>query len=731
MPKNDIQVEIFYDGAWHDLITSDDVLADNQIVVQRGDGDESAAPRPTSITMRLNNATDMYRTTNPMSPLYGKAGVNTPLRVTVAGEHRGMAEISSWKAGQTRDFRRNPKRGKAWVDIEAGGVLQRVNQWTEPLLSPFRRYNDRIPAQYVIGYWPCEQSRGSTSLISNTPGTSRHIMIGTAPDSQYRPPSSSPLMDIGEDPAQLGAYFVPNGTSDSRAGWQVSWVARYEPLVAGEQDIFDWKTADGTAYGLYLNPDTSQVLLYSSRNGAPILNGDATSYGTYDWSQWTLFTIDMRDDGGVQSIISVNWTNYDGTQSGFYDVALGGEVTSSLVWWDMSPFSGVPPGSTVGHVIGVNVDADTGAADGADLFNGPRREAWYGYLGETAGDRFTRIMDELGLDWAMNGDPALSVPMGPQPADTVANILREIRDTEDGLLFEARGALNIVFNLKSWRYNQTIGGAANHYVLTLNALANPTGLTNLPAEVTDDLNIHNLVTVAQRDGGQFTVEDSTTTMGTQPPPDGRGEYRQTVDVNVANPATDLEQQAHWWLNRGTVDLPRFPQVVVNVAALDAADALDVGPASIGNIIEITNYREYTIRLFVIGYTEVLGTHSRTITYACAPDRQFVVGVYDDPGKRYDSRTTTLAVTSAPLSTTLSLTFTDPQDRWSQTSAYDVLCSGELIGIPIGGMSAVSGTGPYTQTATGVLRSRNDVVKTLLAGAPVRVATPARYAFGGS
>src|SRR6188474_2183521 len=159
MPKNDVAVELFYDGAWHDLVPADDVFADTPIVIQRGDGDESAAPRPSSISLRLANDDDQFRTTNPESPLYGKAGVNTPLRVLVGGVSRGQVEVSSWKAGQTRDFRANPRRGKAWVDIEGGGLLQRVGQWTEPLKSPFRRYNETLT--HVIGYWPLEQDRGS------------------------------------------------------------------------------------------------------------------------------------------------------------------------------------------------------------------------------------------------------------------------------------------------------------------------------------------------------------------------------------------------------------------------------------------------------------------------------------------------------------------------------------------------------------------------------------------
>lgn len=707
---NDVAVELYYDGGWHDLVADDDVLVERPIVIQRGDGDESAAPRPASVELRLNNDDDMYRSSNPESPLYGKAGVNTPLRVSVGGTVRGATEASSLEAGQSRDFRAKPKRGKAWVDVEAGGLLQRINQWTEKLKSPFRQYNDTLTTS--VGYWPGEQARGSTALASPTPGTSQIIFQGMAPESQYRPPGSAPLIDMGEDPAEMGGYFVPNGSGTSTSGWQLSWVARYEPLVAGEQDIMDWETTDGTAYGLYLNPTTGQMLIYSSLAGSPVL-AFGSSYSGYDWSQFTMFSIDAQYSGGTTTIW-VNWCNADNTENSFITTSFSG-VPASLVWWDTSAFAGVPVGSTIGHVIGTNASS----AGGEDLFSGARRAAWTGYLGETAADRFARLMALKGLAYSIIGTAAGSVPMGPQPVDTFAEILREIRDSEDGLIFDAIDAVELVFLLCSARYNQTPALALT-----------PADLPALPSEVTDDLPIHNIVTASQRDGSEYTAEDSTSPMGSAPPPDGKGEYKQTKDVNLLDEA-ELPQVANWWLRRGTVNLPRFPQVVINLAALDATKVAEVEAVDIGSVITITGYREYTIRLFVIGYTETIGwPNARTIVFTCAPDQQFQVGVYDGGTEytpRYDLGTCTMSAAIGIGVTTLTFAIVD-DEAWSSTSAYDLLISGELVGIPIGAMGARSGSsGAYSQSATGVARAKNGVRKILPANAEVHISTPGRYA----
>lgn len=710
MPKQDVAFELYYDGAWHDLVPDDDVLIEQLLKIKRGFGDESAAFRPASIEARLANDDDMYRTSNPESPLYGKAGLNTPTRVAVGDVVRGTVEASSWNASQTRDFRRTPRRGKAWVDFDGGGVSQRIGQWTEKLKSPFRQYNDTIDSSVVIGYWSLEQARGSTSLLSATPGTKQIVMQNVAFDSQFRPPGSAPLMDIGDDPAEAGAYFARDAAIPDTDGWQLSWGARLAPLVAGEQDIFDWETADGTAYGLYLDSTLKEIKIYSALAGAPVINGLGGSYGSYDWSQWTLFSLDARYVAGNTNIY-INWTNGDNTESGFIAIGFPG-VPSTPVWWDASTFAGVPAGSTIGHVIATKVDST-----GEDLFSAARIAAWTGHVRETTAARLGRLCTLKGISYTIVGTAADSYLMGPQQVDTFVAQLLEIQTTEDGLIFDDIDDTALVFMLRNARLNQT---PACTFQLT--------DLPFPPDEVTDDLQPHNIITAAQPDGSEYTVRDDTGPLGTQPPPDGRGEYEQRRDVNVAD-GTSLPQVANWWLRRGTVNLPRFPQVVVNLAALDPAKIAEVESVDIGSVITIDGYREYTIRLHVLGYTETIGTHSRQIVFTCEPDQQFRTGVYDgDSGytPRYDLRTCTLSTAYGPTATTLVFSFTQ-NEKWSQTQAFDLMIAGELIGVPAGGMGAQSGSGPYAQTLTGAVRSKNGIRKTLPAGSQVHIATPGRWA----
>lgn len=711
MPRQDVSVELYYDGAWHDLVVSGDVLADTPIVIMRGDGDESAALRPTLISLRLANGADLYRTSNPASPLYGKAGVNAPLRVGVAGVIRGIGEVYSWKCDQTRDFRAVPRRGRAWVDIEANGIFGRVNQWSEDVESTMVKGMKSFTND-LIGIWPLEDESTGTLLTQIVPGGFSGRFTGDVVlGDDERPAGSARSVKFTTAGDQISGTFIDSALS----GWQVSF-AMFLPTAPASgtyEEIFYCYDSLGRRWSWEVN-DTSYAWTVLDTDGTTTLVSSSSPYGSTSTgpTQWVRFAMKVSVSGGTVTFARAWYAEGQASSVGVSGT-FASTATGSLRTWAAEAHT---------HNVSANYTGVFGLDDPtAFLFNAGTIADFNGHVGETAGDRFDRVLDELGLPRASNGDNALSAAMGGQPAARLAELLREIRDTDDAVLFESRTALAAVLTMRNFRYNLTP-------VLTLNVDdADGSGLPNLPTEVSDDLPIHNIVTASQRDGGQYTVEDSTTAMGSAPPPIGRGEYRQTVDVNVADEAADLPQQANWWLRRGTVDLPRFPQVVVNLAALDPVRIVEVESVTIGSVIEIVNYRENTIRLHVIGYREVIGTHSRIITYTCAPDQQFDVGTYDDGVKRYDLATASVSAAVAASVSTITIAIT-ADEQWSEVSAYDLMISGERVGVPAGAMGARTGSaGAYQQILTGAVRGKNGINKLLPAGSSVRIATPGRWA----
>lgn len=716
MAKQDIAFEVYYDGAWRDIIPDDDVFSSDPIVISRGQGTDSQGLRPSQVTATLANDDDRYRTSNPESPLYGKAGRNTPVRVSIDGVVRQQVQATSWECTQSRDFRRTPRRGRSSVAFEGGGQLERIGQWTEPLKSPFRKYNESLTN--LGGYFHGEQERGSTELVSTVGGTSwdsgfggnDNTLKGLSFDSQHRPPGSAPLFDV-EEGAAVGLFFNTAGTPvSSTAGWQLSWATRSEDLGgAGLHTAMNWLTSDTTGYRLDILPGTNQLRVIAEDDNGVLKIDFTVSSGTYDFTQWTLWSIDAQYSGVITNVY-VNWTNADNSQTGFFLAGNYIGPPSALMW---ASFVGlddeVMPGSTMGHITAANVSS-TG---GTDLFSAARLYAWTGYLGELSAVRFDRLCNESNVESYVSPSWADSTPMGPQPVASLIEQFDDIATTEDGLVFDHREDPNLYFLVRADRYNRTPTVALH-----------VEDLITLPAEVTDNAGVANVVTAAQRDGGEATATDSTGPLGSQAPPDGVGEWRREVPVNLATPADDLAQHANWHLRRGTVDLPRYPRVAVNVTKLDTATRAGVVETDVGDVITISGFRENVLRLHVLGYTETITTHNRIITYVTAPDRQFDAGVWDDTTHRWDSDSSTIAAVDA-AATSWTISTPDPRSTWSTTATpYELVAAGEVVLCT--SMGAVSGSGPYSQTAV-VQRSYNGVRKRHTADTPVHVYRSGRWA----
>lgn len=82
MPKTGAMIELQLGGVWTD-ITPDCYLRD-RIKVTRGRADEGVRVDPGSCTITFNNKLGKYSKHNPLSPLYGLIGRNTPVRVSTA-----------------------------------------------------------------------------------------------------------------------------------------------------------------------------------------------------------------------------------------------------------------------------------------------------------------------------------------------------------------------------------------------------------------------------------------------------------------------------------------------------------------------------------------------------------------------------------------------------------------------------------------------------------------------
>ncbi|CAM5718008.1 CBM-cenC domain-containing protein OS=Streptomyces fumanus OX=67302 GN=GCM10018772_05350 PE=4 SV=1 [Streptomyces fumanus] len=97
-----IRVELALDGStWTDV--TPDVLAEQQIRITRGRSDWGQQVDHGRCTLTFKNPTGKYSPKNPLSPLYGKIGRNTPIRVSVL-----TGSVALDLPGNTGDYASTP-----------------------------------------------------------------------------------------------------------------------------------------------------------------------------------------------------------------------------------------------------------------------------------------------------------------------------------------------------------------------------------------------------------------------------------------------------------------------------------------------------------------------------------------------------------------------------------------------------------------------------------------------
>jgi hypothetical protein len=320
-------------------------------------------------------------------------------------------------------------------------------------------------------------------------------------------------------------------------------------------------------------------------------------------------------------------------------------------------------------------------------------------------------MGQAGFGWRRLGFLTDGVPMGRQPIATLSDLAKEIRDTEDGLIFDAADNTYITLRGRRHMLNQT-----SKLDLTW-----PDDVSGLK-EITDDLKVFNDVTVKNRRGGEANAVLADGPLGVAT----IGRVQTTVNVNVDTTQVDLQPIANYYLQKFTVDAPRFSAVEVD---LDAHGELkdDLELVDIGDMITVTGRTPATLRWRVLQIAEQGRRKRRTVSFLCEPADIWYPAVLDDGAARMDARGHTLdgfpyLTTDTALSVNL---FGDSGDGdgllWTHADGdFNIDVGGEVCTV-----TAVDAGTPI-QVLT-VTRGVNGVHRTWDNGATVKLATPTRIA----
>lgn len=308
-----IRVSLFYDGIWNDITSyvrgmpSEGYGIDNA----RGRSNEATNVNPGSCVLTLDNRTGRFSPRNPRSPLFGKIGRNTPIRVEVTDPVtndpiRFIGEVIEWPQewGQYEE--------DVYTTIEAAGILRRLLSGAKPLESPLRSYYLEFEDQ-LASYLPLESGNTETgetgNLVEGALGMDYVTSEGRAP--QFRegdtPPGSDslPLWPVLE-------YFdwsVGSSVIDGEPPYTV-YISFRIPEDFSALTLQEWRTGSGTFSLFQIGVNASgQVYVFASDEDelSPVTYTATLTAKIVNDGVWRTAAVAVEQDGTSQTInISVD-----------------------------------------------------------------------------------------------------------------------------------------------------------------------------------------------------------------------------------------------------------------------------------------------------------------------------------------------------------------------------------------------------------------------------------------
>jgi hypothetical protein len=691
-----VTLELFLSGVW----TAVPLYSAAGSVVTRGMEAGGTWPSPSSIETEINNDTLNYDPSLPASTLYGIAGRNTRARLKINGNTRLFAEASQWNPDRTIEHVPGAQKGRAWTKLTAEGVLRRLGLWEEPLRSPMYRTNSLRASS--IGHWPLEDDKDATRLVNtsgvfpNPPGLYKGgVVLG-----ESESPDGAKSTAKTVTGSQMSGRF---GIASSTAGWQVSFAFKMPSLPASATygTLLQWHTTQGYRYTLDVNNTTFRISVIDSA-GTSLLSS-AVLYAGREPNQWLNFRVKVSWAAGTVTVEPAWYRQGDNVEVGWTDTFAATGAGALSHWYQNG--DAINDGTWFSHIFGV-----TGVAD--SLVGATAQMIFNGYRGEPAGTRYLRVCAENNVTRFIIGTSSDTQLMGPQRADTLVSLLKEIVETDDCRIDDERFDIGLTMTTR-----RAMIGATPALTLTYPAQVKPPF-----KKIIGDKGAKNRVTVKNREGGEVTAELLAGTMSVQAPPAGIGEAKGSVDVNVADETSQLEYLADWHLAKGTLERPRYEAVSVDLLANPGLEA-SVNAVREGNMIRVTGYEAEPIDLLVVGIVSEAGAVEHTVTFKTEPYEPYRTGRYDDGVARYDARTSTVSVAQSTTSVAWTVACTDANDVWSTATPYDWIVAGERVTVTV--MPAATGSGPYVQTPT-VTRSVNAVVKPQVVGNEIHIANARRW-----
>lgn len=707
---NQVTIEIeTAPGTWLDITS--DVYQRDPLQITRGRSDEQSQASPQRMTLTLDNRDGKFAPRNPLSPLYGTIGRNTPIRCKIDD------------AAFTRFYGVIPEFAPEWdeshsdnyVAIEAFGVLRRLGQG-QPVVSNALR--DYVLSQGTLAaYYPLSGEEGTKYSQNIAPGKKGTFRGSAGASFSYGADMGAAWLGSGMELNSTGDFEVMDGTGDATGAFAALDFV-FQSANLGVLDVRLWPTTD-SYFNLRLNTSgdagTMQVSYYDDVVGTVTDAATALVPELQDAELHTLrFQLNNQPAAPIEYEVYIDGVLVTSGDNGITQTLAGIPLFRFLY----SRYTGQSP-VNLAHLALWADNTEANLPTAAEY-----TEAAFAYAGEEAVDRLTRLGADGNIPISIHSSLVDSTPMGPQFTETRLEQFRDVESTDMGILLEDRATDGLEYHTRASLYNKAPAFTLNYAAGQVVAPLRP---------VDDDQVTQNDVTAQSRAGGFARVTVDEGPLSTQDPPDGVGRYETQVTVN---PETDgyLEGIAAWTANIGTLDRARWPQVTVNLntsGILNANLGDSIKDADVGDWFSISGMAKAfvydTVTLIIIGYTETITPFVHTITFNCMPAEPYMVGEWSTSASagsfRWDTGGSTLNSSATSTATSLSVATATGNVLWTTDSSafpVDVNIGGERVTVT----NVTGASSPQTFTVT---RSVNGVVKAQTSGTDVRLWDTPRWA----
>lgn len=576
------------------------------ISLTRGRLDEFSEIQPSHCSLTLINSDGRFTAGNVDSPYYPNVKKGRRLRVSVTWDsvvyRRLTGYVDEWPVTWA-----DASATVADAPISATSRLSRLGRGVELRSIVEEEYLLDEP----VAYYPLGEPEGATQA-GNVSTTSQPVMTvgqtgsgGTLTFGTATGPGTDGLSapTFTRVDANNGKYLTatPNGL-DNTADTAMLMEAFFNTSTAARVSVCSLTTPAGTSgetIELYVEPG-GQLVGRHRANGATDTGGFEIFAGA-----------DVNDGATHHAALKLTVSGGAVTGELFRD---GVSIATSSAETDITLFSAtnfsvgggsglVPFNGTISHAA-----VYRGSTEVSDARVDSHYDAGAtGFSGERSDQRIARLAGYAGVpSGEVSTETGLSTSMAAQVTNdrTAIELMREVENTEGGLLFDARDGV-LTFHARSHRYNTastlTLSGDVGELVPPLEPRLDDQGLVN-------DM-------TATREGGvsaRAVDPDSITDYGL---------YRTSVQLFTTSD-NEVQDAANWKIFTASVPQVRIPVAVADLELASSAQKTALLTLEIGDRITLSGLPSQapaaSMDFFIEGYTEQITAVSHRIAFNLSP-----------------------------------------------------------------------------------------------------------------